>query len=428
MRAHSFFPGQAEPTLYAMAGDDLSLFFDLENLTPKQQADHDSNVVLTGLLHGALIGLGKKEDHIALFEAVGGEPWKGMMEFYFQAFQEMGLDPIPPDHWHYHPPFSYYGSVAAGTVPTEQVTLYMLSGSNSIIHGDSGAFEVSQKVNSKAHFAENAPGYGIPVPETLLTTKAGLEGGEAADFLARHPGEVMLKILGLAGARNVTSVASLDEARAYVGEYVSDSDVILQQKLPLGEWTEMTVDLFVSDDDIYISNVRQIMFANGLWVGNLIGPNVALTPAQEEILLKVGAYARSHGYCAPEGLNLGVDYFVRGDEILVTEINARWTGGLFPAVMLKRLGATDTDAIPFFDMVMEEKLPLLRDFIAAHLYRGEGAPFAIIPLGFSPFVGDDGFVNTWQMVTGDFEAFKTAKVAAMGEGALVAADSISLAL
>lgn len=428
MRAHSFFPGQSASTTYAMAGDDLSLFFDLETLTPKQQADHDSNVVLTGLLHGALIGIGKKSDHIALFEAAGEEPWKGMLEFYFHAFKEMGLDPIPPDHWHYHPPFTYYDSIANGPISTDTVTLYMLSGSNGVIHGNRAAFEISQKVNSKAHFAENAPGSSIPVPETLLTTKAGLEGAEAADFLARHPGEIMLKILGLAGARNVTSISSLDEARAYVGEYVSDSDVILQRKLLQDEWTEMTVDLFVSDTDMHISNVRQIMFANGLWVGNLIGPNVELTRAQEGVLLNVGAYARSHGYSAPEGLNLGIDYFVRGDEILVTEINARWTGGLFPAEMLKRLGATNTDAIPFFDMVLEEKLPLLRGFIETHLYRGDEAAFSIIPIGFSPFVGDDGFVNTWQMVTGDFEAFKLAKRAAMGEGALVAADSISLAL
>ena len=54
-------------------------------------------------------------------------------------------------------------------------------------------------------------------------------------------------------------------------------DVILQEKLDLNRYTEMTADLLVTNDAVRISNVRKILFAEGIWVGNLIGPEVILT-------------------------------------------------------------------------------------------------------------------------------------------------------
>ena len=54
MQAGSFFPGSHYSSIYAMAGDDCSLFFDLDDLTEKQQADHLSNIELTAMLQVAL--------------------------------------------------------------------------------------------------------------------------------------------------------------------------------------------------------------------------------------------------------------------------------------------------------------------------------------------------------------------------------------
>ena len=51
--AHSYFPNQSRSTLFAMAGDDCSLYFDLDKLTPKQHADHVSNIELTAMLQVA---------------------------------------------------------------------------------------------------------------------------------------------------------------------------------------------------------------------------------------------------------------------------------------------------------------------------------------------------------------------------------------
>jgi glutathione synthase/RimK-type ligase-like ATP-grasp enzyme len=431
VRAAPFFPGQEMSTTFAMSVDDTSLYFDVAKLTPKQKKEDEESRDLMGFLQVVLIGLGKPADHVAMYDAFGRAPWPERLATYTDFFRRMGLDPIPPEHRHLHPKEDFYPSVARNLPPTDSVTLYMTSGTNSVLHNDSEALRISRNVNSKFHFAANAPGFGIPVPETLVTTKGGLDSAQVRHFMAKHGPKVMLKIAGLAGARNVTVIDGLDAARAYLSEFDDGVGVLLQQRLDFRRWTEMTADFRITDRDIRIANVRQIMFADGVWVGNRIGPDVVLTEAHRQVLLKVAEYARAQGFVRPEGLNCGVDYFIDGDEVMVTEINARWTGGLFPTEMLRRIGATHENAIAFVDMVRADKFDRYLRFIDEHLYKETKGPFALVPLGCSPIpqmVGGAENFLTWQVVTGDFDAFKQARRDQLGDGALMRADSISLEL
>ena len=259
-----------------------------------------------------------------------------------------------------------------GRVPdVDLVNLYMVSGSNSVLHEDPAALAVSRNLNSKFHFAAHAPQLGIPVPETYVTTKAGLDDPRTAAFLDRQlaqDGAVMLKISGLAGARNVTSVASMDEVRDYVAQYPDDMGVLLQKRLDLSRFTEMTADLKVTDGQISIANIRQILFADGVWVGNYVPSSYDLPPDQQSALLRVGEYARHHGIGAPEGNNCGIDYFVGPDgEIIVTEINVRWTGGLFPTQALKMIKPEGVEAVVCFDLVPTTEIGTYFDFVEGHL-------------------------------------------------------------
>jgi hypothetical protein len=418
-------------TTFAMSVDDTSLYFDVDKLTAKQKKEDEESRDLMGFLQVVLIALGKPADHVAMYEEFGKAPWPQRLETYSDLFGRMGLQYIPPENRHLHPKERFYASLADDLPATDSVTLYMTSGTNSVLHGNDEALRVSRNVNSKFHFAENAPGFGIPVPETLVTTKGELGSQAVADFMAKHGPKLMLKISGLAGARNVTTVDSVDAARAYVAEFDDSMPILLQQRLDLTRFTEMTADLNVTEDDIVITNVRQIMFADGLWVGNLIGPDVVLTEAHRKELLKVGEYARAQGFWRPEGINCGIDYFIAGDELIVTEINARWTGGLFPAEMIRQVGAVNETAIAFVDMVRADKFDRYLRFMDEHLYKETGGPFAMIPLGCSPIpqmIGGTEHFLSWQIVTGDFEAFKEARRDQLGDGALMRAESISLEL
>ena len=118
-------------------------------------------------------------------------------------------------------------------------------------------------------------------------------------------------------------------------------------------------------------------------------------------------------------MNLGIDYFARKDqadptlpELVITEINARWTGGLFPAELVRRLGCENEPVVAFIDMCPPALFEAYMDFVEANIPDAQSTPFSIAPMGFAPFEMEmDGrtFIFIWQIVIGDFEAFKTEK-------------------
>jgi hypothetical protein len=429
----SFFPEQSSSTFYAMAGDDCSLFFDLDKLTEKQQADHLANIVLTGMLQVALIALGKKTDHVGLYEEFQAEPWAGLLERYRRNFLAAGFETIPPEHFIYGRKLDFYNSIADRVPAVDLVSLYMVSGSNGVIHKSPEALAVSRNLNSKFHFAANAPAFGIPVPETFVTTRKGLSEPVSVAFLEDYlgrDGAVMLKISGLAGARNVTSISSLAEALEYVAQYGDDMAVLLQQKLDFSRFTEMTVDLCVTDTETRIANVRRILFAEGVWVGNFVPAANPLTREQEAILLKVGDYARSHGLGAPEGNNCGIDFFVGpSGEIIVTEINVRWTGGLFPTQAVQRIRPQGVNAVVCFDICPLTEIDAYLNFVEAHRPGPDEGDFSCLSLGFAPFeqdIGGSPHIYVWHLVIGDFTAFHADKCVRLAKGVLPTTDLIRL--
>ena len=426
MQVGSFVPEQAGSALYAMAGDDCSLHHDLGSLTPKQQVDHYENQVLTCALQIALTGLGKKVDHVALAEAFQEAPWHAHLRHYSHMFQQMGLESVPASHWQYHPLDGFYESVSQTLPAVDLLNLYMWSGSNFPLHQDQSALDMSRNVNSKLHFAQHAPVAGLPVPQTQIYAKSAIAAGDADHFFEANAAGLMMKLLGLAGSRNVFKVDSTAQCLERIEEYDDEVLVLLQRVLDTGTWQEMTVDLTITPERVDISNVRQLLFAGGKWVGNYLSPELAIADPHREMLYRVGEYARHHGYVSERGVNCGIDYFIAGDEIMITEINARWTGGLFPAQYLQRLGV-DQPAVAFFDMVDCQDREALEAFQSEHLYAHGAADFSYIPMGFTPFemeIEGSARYFVWQIVVGDFAAFVEAKTRSLPEGAFPTADLI----
>jgi len=426
VKTGSFIPLQTDPVLYAMAGDDCSLHHDLHQLTPKQQLDHQENQMLTCALQVALTGLGKSKDHVALADVFNASPWQANLAHYCDMFIDMGLQTIPRSNWQFHAINDFYPGVKSAVPPVAIINLYMVSGSNWPLHQSARALQISRNLNSKLHFAAHAPASDIPTPPTEIYTKQALSAGAADAFFASHPEGVMMKLLGLAGSRNVFPVVDLDHCLLHIEEYDADAEVLLQEKLDTTQWQEMTVDLTITPDRISISNVRRILFAGGKWVGNFISPELHVTDTHREVLLRVGEYARAQGYSAPEGVNCGIDYFISEENIIVTEINARWTGGLFPAQFISRLGVRDA-SVAFFDVLPCSEMEKFSKFQREYLFPATHSEFSYIPMGFTPFISEiDSTENyfTWQVVSGDFAAFVAAKHAALAPGALPTADAI----
>ncbi len=429
-RARSWFPTQKKPVWLAISADDLLLHFNADELTAKQKVDDTENKNLIALLQVGTLFLGKPGDRTSLYEAFKAEPWRSLLARYHHNFTKMGFSPNCLDDVVFFPRDDFYRDIK-DLRPEELLTVYLVSGSNKRLHSDE-ALRISQRVNSKMHFANEAAKWGIPTPASFVTTREGLKSPEAAAFMGKHSPEVMLKVMGLAGARNVTSVRSIEAAEAWVADLKPEEPVLLQQKLDFADWAEMTVDLFVSDGDIHIDNLRRILFANGLWVGNFIRNTQKLGPKQQAILLRAGEFVRSEGFSEPEGVNVGLDFFVPrdgSDEVTVTEINARFTGGLMPAEVVRRLNLGARDTVVCFATIGRDRLEDYLAFNERHLFGDRNAKFALLPLGFSPYTAIiDGreMVFNWQMVWGDFEAAVAAKKAELGAAELAVLDLINL--
>ena len=427
MKVGSYSPQQASRVLYAMIGDDCSLHHDLDKLTPKQQADHAENQILTCALQVALIGLGKAFDYVALAEQFKEEVWADLLSHYVDMFSQMGLTPIHTKNISFHPLDRFYTDLAQKIPPVDLINLYMVSGSNMALHNNIEALEVSRNANSKVHFALNAPAAGIPVPTTKIYQKSEIEAGAASPFFESNEKGLMVKLLGLAGARNVFTAANAEECLSIIEEYETDVEVLLQEIIDTERFQEMTVDLTITPDNITINNVRKILFAGGKWVGNYISHDLIMSDSHRKQLINVGHYARNQGHVAEEGTNCGIDYFIAGDEVIVTEINARWTGGLFPAEFLRKLNIKEP-AIAFFDTIPVDQIEIVQSFQREYLYGiSSRNSFQCIPMGFCPFKMEiDGAskILIWQIVVGDFKSFVGACKDRFAQGGFPIADSI----
>mgnify|MGYP001158463390 FL=1 len=428
MKVGSFFPEQEERVFYALSADDLELHFSREDLNAKQLVDDSENKSLMCCLQVASMYFGKPEDHTSFYENFLKDEWQEVLVRYHNFFIQMGMNPISLDNLHYYPLDNFYSSIDLDRDDVDLISIHLVSGSNQCLQSDELSLRISQEVNSKMRLAETAPSKNIPVPSTLVTRKNRLDDPDVEGFISNHPPAVMLKVMGLSGARNVIEVSSVKEIKTYLADYKEDLELVLQQKLDISIWTEMTVDLIIKDTEITIANTRKILFSEGIWIGNYLNSNITLSKKQHSALIKVGEYVRSLGYSAPEGLNCGIDFFIDGEDIMVIEINARYTGGLFPAEILNRIGVTnsDTGSVAFFDMVSRDKLKEYLTFIDKCLYGKSPYNFSIAPMGFSPntIEMDGEKVNVWQVVVGDLEQFKAVKKQFLSDGEMPVSERV----
>jgi len=334
----------------------------------------------------------------------------------------LGMPMVPLDNLIYAPVDTYYETLAENLPDVPLVTFLMMSRSNQMIHQDQEAIERMLKLNSKFHFAENAPAFGLPVPETIIAQQPVGDDPTVADFFERHDNQVILKMTGQPGARNVKAVNSLAEVEEFLLDYDASDPVLVQQRLPLDQYEEWTADLYIDDTDVKLDNVRRILVADGLWIGNHIRYENPLTPAQEDVLLQVGHYVKQFGFGSDVGDNMGIDFFIGPEgEVIITEINPRWTAGLFPTQALRRVDRKGQDAVAFFELVAADQYDGFLDFVSQYMPGKSDAPFSIMHLGFSPFEIDmEGTpcIYCWLIVLGDYPAFREAALQQLGEGGL----------
>jgi hypothetical protein len=87
------------------------------------------------------------------------------------------------------------------------------------------------------------------------------------------------------------------------------------------------------------------------------------------------------------------------------------------------------DAVPYFELLRLEDYEKFQAFCARNLPNNTDGPFAVMPLGFSPYEREIGGVKrvfTWMVVIGDFPAFRKAAKEVLGESGLPNGDLVPL--
>lgn len=425
MKTAPFFPHLSQSTVFIMASDEPMLFQPIEQLTPTHLNQHQFVSDLIATFQCAMMLMSKPEDSIVLFDLFQQQPWQDILRWHHQLFARIIPDLIPYDHLYYVNRESFYEDLPEFKQDT--MTICQISHSNYRLYQDPKWLQVSQQSSSKMLLARNAAQFNIPIPESITLSKAELDGQTAADFFVKHGDNVLIKIMGLGGSHNVKAVKSIADAQEFLAEFPLDLELVLQQKLNLQHYREMAADLIISDDKVVIDNIRNVLLNNGMWIGNHLNSNITLSEDHLAILHNVGQYIQQLGYHHPDGLNCGIDFFVKDEQLLISEINARWTGGLIPTKTYQRLSLNQVDGYTFFDTISLSKLDAYQQFVEQHLYQKTNQNFSIVPFGFSPYVqvidGDER-IYVWMMITGDINAFTQAKDLALGTDQLAVAKKI----
>ena len=203
MKFGSFSPGLKAPALHAFCSDDIPLYFDMDNLTPKQAADFHEMCTLVSMLQICLMGISKPEDYIAVFDGITQDPFPELARRYNAMMQKVGLDVVPLDHLIPAPAWTFYDHLAENMPDVDMVDFLMVGRSNKVLHGSEAAIDIILKLNSKYHFAQNAPARDIPVPESMAVTPPLAGQADIASLFDRHGGQIMMKLDGMPGGRKI---------------------------------------------------------------------------------------------------------------------------------------------------------------------------------------------------------------------------------
>ena len=219
-----------------------------------------------------------------------------------KCFSRWGWSQCPSSHWQYHPLDGFYESVSQTLPAVELLNLYMWSGSNlPLASGSIRRLDMSRNVNSKLHFAQHAPIAGLPVPQTQVYAKSAIAAGEADHFFEANCSGLDDEAAGPCRFSQRLQGGFHAQCLERIEEYDDEVLVLLQRVLDTSNWQEMTVDLTITPERVEISNVRELLFAGGKWVGNYLSPELEIATAHREILYQVGEYARRPWLCLRQG-------------------------------------------------------------------------------------------------------------------------------
>lgn len=423
-----FFPSNNFVGIFAISSDEPHLFYSPGTLTEKHAKEENLSLDISGVFQVASMLCASGESQVALYSKYKESPWNKVLKQYLKIFSKLGYLFSNKNNIVYFDRKCFYQSLGAHASKTkiENIAVSMLSYSNKELHSCDDDLIITQKAASKIELANNAEHYKIPIPETIACKKHDLDKEFVRNFFAKNQGRVVIKIMGLGSSNNVKNVSSVNDCLNFLKHFDGSLELILQERLDLNLYKEMAVDIVSNDKGYEIKNLREILHKDGMYAGNLYSASFELKDNYRQALDSVVSYVYSLGNLFANNCTFGVDFYVKQDEVLIGEINARWTGGLLIGMIIDNFNIRQ-DVYSYFSLVSIENISNYLDFNKEYLYSGEiDKEFSLIPMGFSPYVQlDNGAAKifVWQAVIGDIDNFIIQKNKFLGEFDLCLPDN-----
>ncbi|HSX33329.1 MAG TPA: amino acid adenylation domain-containing protein [Candidatus Saccharimonadales bacterium] len=410
------------PIIYALDSEESSMLGPESDLSPSDIEEDDAYIRENSLYTLSILLTSRPEDYYILDTIYESQAY--LIDWLRKLYAPLGVG--MSEHVLFAEP-KHYAETAKQVLESESgvraITTICYSYNLAQTFPDSTHLEASRYVNAKTALPLLGQKYNLSVPHTIITTVAQVVEKCKTDFDLDHS-SVFAKLDGLGGGFGVFHIQNLDEAEALQQNYPHELRCILQQAVD-DSYVE-TSHLYTIDEAAAKYECSRVkLTANHARYGNIFIPNWQLAPAQQHALDMAAQAVQKEGYRAAKPLLLGMDAFMNGDELLLTEYNARWSGSSAPEFILRRLGLRQkVMSIGVIDTIREDELKTCMQWLEAHMYNpetAENAPFSVLPLGFSGYV-EEGTRLISYIVIGDFHAFKQAARETLNEASLPLLD------
>lgn len=420
-----YYPGDGRPALYCMLGDEALMFQPAARLNPRQREhwsfmQRDACTYAMAVLPGTRAG-----DHILLDQQF--RQAISLFEWYRQTYAKAGLGPLATVEL--VDPASIYQRAASAGDEVIKVSICFSYALAEVVELDE-QLEVSRRINSKVQLPWLAHRHGFATPRTRVVSLARLRGRDGPRLLEAFDGAPVVKIDGLGGGSNVWMVECHEQLLSFLAPYDDQTMVVLQERLDRAQFTEHVADFVIRETGVHLSNVRLKLTRGSQWLGNVYSPRIVLDEAQRGNLERAAMALRAEGYASEAGYICGFDFFQSERRQLITEINGRWTAGFPITVLLDRLGFSGRQlAVAHYDELPQQEVSAFCGFVEENLaYRGRDltAPgtFGVFPVSFCPW-HEAGSLTVWNLVVGDYLAYREAVVRALGAGVLASSSEVA---
>lgn len=383
-------PSKVKRNIYCMMGDEALMFCSECTLSKVQYYQHSIINKIIPYYTMALIPVSNSHDILIIDEYY--KKYMSIFNKYIDIYRKYNL------------------SFSKNIVFTKQHNIYQKASEISTIHDNlisicfsyalneyiniNNKLKITALVNSKINLCNIALEAKLSIPFSVVVQKKDLVKIRTLE----NP--FILKTDGMGGGFNVTLINSLQKLQNIIKPFTSQDYFVMQQVLDKTQYQEGIADFCIQKESIVLLNIRTKLVCDGKWFGNIFTSNNKILNLKQFTQLKKCINAlRDIGYKSRSGLIVGIDFFFDSTEVYITDINARWTGGLPIALLRQKLNCEHNNGIAYVDKINKNNIQDYLEYCNTNFSQAR-----VFPVSFGPSENRNKFY-VWTFIIGNYKQY-----------------------